>query len=114
MRYPACTLEDIKFLKSWIAGRYSDQPKLSSKECRNVSIITALKAQKDRINKLRSVHVAAETAQTLTDFYSIDLFSSPPDAAEKRSGGRKSKASGKHVSNCSARNHLESTPFYHK
>ena len=29
MRYAACTLEDITFLKSRIAGRRSDQPKLS-------------------------------------------------------------------------------------
>src|SRR5258705_10810589 len=99
MRYAACTPEDIKFLKSRIAGRRSEQPKLSNKEFRNVSIITALNAQKDRINELGSVHFAAETGQTLTHFYSIDRFGSPPDAAEKRSRGRKSKASGKHVSN---------------
>ena len=30
MRYAACTHEDIKFLKSRIAGRRSDQPKLSN------------------------------------------------------------------------------------
>ena len=41
MRYAACRSEDIKFLKSRIAGRHSDQPKLSDKEFRNVSIITA-------------------------------------------------------------------------
>src|ERR1700736_3595455 len=99
MRYAACTPEDIKFLKSWIAGRRSDQPKLSNKDFRNVSIITALNAQKDRINELGSVQYVAETGQTLTDFYSIDRFGSPPDAAEKQSRGRKSKASGKHVSN---------------
>src|SRR3984885_12624838 len=83
MRYAACTPEDIKFLKTRIAGRRSDQPKLSDKEFRNVSIITALNAQKDRINELGSVRFAAETGQTLTDFYSIDRFGSPPDAAEK-------------------------------
>src|SRR6202167_2696649 len=99
IRYAACTPADIKFLKTRIAGRRSDQPKLSDKEFRNVSIITALNAQKDRINELGSVRFAAETGQTLTDFYSIDRFGSPPDAAEKRSRGRKSKASGKHVSN---------------
>src|ERR1700723_3482107 len=99
MRYAACTPEDIMFLKTRIARRRSDQPKLSNKEFRNVSIITALNAQKDRINELGSVRFAAETGQTLTDFYSIDRFGSPPDAAEKRSRGRKSKASGKHVSN---------------
>src|ERR1700727_577246 len=91
--------EDIKFLKTRIAGRQSDQPKLSDKEFRNVSIITALNAQKDRINELGSVRFAAETGQTLTDFYSIDRFGSPPDAAEKQSRGRKSKASKRNVSN---------------
>jgi hypothetical protein len=99
MRYAACTPEDIKFLKSRIAGRRLEQPKLSTKEFRNVSIITALNAQKDRINELGSVRFAAETGQTLTDFYSIDRFGSPPDAAEKRSRGKKSKTSGKHTSN---------------
>src|SRR6202789_1101107 len=73
--------------------------KLSHKRIRNVSIITALSAQKDRINELGSVCFAAETGQTLTDFYSIDRFGSPPDAAEKKTKGRKSKASGKYVSN---------------
>ena len=94
-----CTPENIKFLKSQIARRHPDQPKLSDKEFRNVSINTALNAQKDRINELGSAHFAAETGQTLTHFYSIDRFGSPPDAAEKQSRGRKSKASGKHVSN---------------
>ncbi|KIM85526.1 hypothetical protein PILCRDRAFT_34075, partial [Piloderma croceum F 1598] len=46
MRYAACTPEDIK--------RF-EQPKLSTKEFRNVSIITALNAQKDRINELGSI-----------------------------------------------------------
>jgi hypothetical protein len=78
-------------LKSCIAGRQSDQPKLSNKELRNVSIITALNAQKDRINELGSVRFAAETGQTLTDFYSIDRFGSPPDAVEKQSRGRKNQ-----------------------
>jgi len=64
MRYAACTPEDIKFLKSRIAGRRPEQPKLSTKEFRNVSIITALNAQKDRINELGSVRFAAETGQT--------------------------------------------------
>src|ERR1700683_4816436 len=99
MRYAAFTPEDIKFLKSRIAGRHPDQPKLSNKEFRNVSIITTLSIQKDKINELGSARFATETGQTLTDFYSIDRFGSPPDAAEKRSKGRKSKTSGKHMSN---------------
>jgi len=35
---------------------------------------TTYNAQKDRINELGSAHFAAETGQTLTDFYSIDRF----------------------------------------
>jgi hypothetical protein len=54
MRYAACTPEDIKFLKTRIAGRCPGQPKLADKTFRNVSIITALNAQKDRINELGS------------------------------------------------------------
>jgi uncharacterized protein YchJ len=83
MRYAACTLEDIQFLKTRIAGRCSDQPKLSDKEFSNVSIITALNIHKDRINELGSVQFAAETGQTLTHFYSIDRFGNPPDVVEK-------------------------------
>ena len=64
MRYAACTPEGIKFLKSHIAGGHSNQPKLLSKESRNVSIITALNAQKDRINELGSGQLSAETGQT--------------------------------------------------
>ena len=56
MRYAACTPEDIKFLKTRVAGRCLDQPKLSDKKLRNVCIITALNAQKDRINELGSAH----------------------------------------------------------
>ena len=81
-------LKDIIFLKTRIAGRRPEQPKLSEKEFRNVSIITALNAQKDRINELGSIRFAAETYQTLTHFYSIDRFGSGPDAWPK---GRRSK-----------------------
>jgi hypothetical protein len=54
MRYTTCTLKDITFLKSRIAGRRSNQPKLSNKDFRNVFIITVLSAQKDKINELGS------------------------------------------------------------
>jgi hypothetical protein len=105
-------------LKTRIAGRRSDQPKLSGKDFRNVSIITALNAQKDRINELGSVRFAAETGQALTHFFSIDKFGTPPDAAEKQPRGKKSKASSKHVSKeispALQKNHLESTPFGYK
>ena len=44
MGYAAYTPEDIKFLENQIAGSCPDQPKLSDKECRNISIIAALNA----------------------------------------------------------------------
>jgi len=51
-------------------------------------------------------------------FYSIDKFGIPPDVAEKRLRGKKSKASGKHMSNeispTLQKNYLESTPLCYK
>jgi len=74
MRYAACTADDIKFLRSRVAGRRADQPKLADKCFRNVSIITALNSQKDRINELGSACFATDTGQILTDFYSVDTL----------------------------------------
>jgi len=74
MRYAACTADDIKFLRSRVAGRQPDQPKLANKHFRNVSIITALNSQKDHINELGSACFAADTGQILTDFYSVDTL----------------------------------------
>jgi hypothetical protein len=47
---------------------------LADKSFRNVSIITAFNAPKDRINQLGSEWFAKETGQTLTHFYSVDQF----------------------------------------
>jgi hypothetical protein len=74
IRHATCIPEDIKFLKTQIAGRGPEQPKLSDREFRNVSIITALNSQKDRINELGSTTFAAETGQTLTHCYFIDRW----------------------------------------
>jgi hypothetical protein len=74
MRYATCTADDIKFLRSRVAGRRPEQPKLADKCFRNVSIITALNSQKDRINELGSARFATDTGQTLTDFYSVDTL----------------------------------------
>ena len=72
MRYGACTQEDIGFLRSRIAGKRPNQPKISSKDFRNVAIICGIHTQKDIINQLGCQHFAAETGQNLTNFYSID------------------------------------------
>jgi hypothetical protein len=74
MRYKACTSEDIVFLRSRIAGRGPNDPKLAQKRFRNVSVITAFNIQKDKINELGCKRFAAENNQTLTSFYSIDKW----------------------------------------
>ena len=49
-----------------------------------VDIITALNSQKDRINELGSARFAADTGQTLTDFYSVDTLGVESDPATGR------------------------------
>jgi hypothetical protein len=100
MRYGACTPENIKFLRSRIAGRRPEQPKVSAKEFRNVAIICGLHTQKDRINQLGCERFAAETGQKLTNFYSIDKWGKEADPSQKKKWG-KSKAASKlrHKSN---------------
>ena len=72
MQYASCTSEDIQFLRSQIAGKGPSQPKLADKKYRNVSIIMAFNAPKDRINQLGSERFAKDTGQTLTHFYSVN------------------------------------------
>ena len=100
MRYGACTAEDIKFLRLRIAGRRPVQPKVSSKDFRNVAIICGLHTQKDMINQLGCARFAEETGQKLTHFYSIDKWGKEADHATKKNWG-KSKAAPKlkHLSN---------------
>ena len=94
MRYGACTPEDICFLRTRIAGRRSDQPKVASKDFRNVAIICGVHTQKDMINQLGCERFAAETGQSLTNFYSIDKWGKEQDPATKTKWG-KSKAAPK-------------------
>jgi hypothetical protein len=75
MRYKACTKEDVAFLISRIAGRGPGRPKIGAKRFRNVSIITAWNAHKDKLNELGSSRFAAETGQELVHFYSVDKLS---------------------------------------
>ena len=100
MRYGACTPEDIKFLRSRIAGRRPEEPKVSAKDFRNVAIICGVHTQKDMINQLGCERFAAETGQKLTNFYSIDKWGKETDPATKKKWG-KSKAAPKlrHESN---------------
>ena len=94
MRYGACTPDDIKFLRTRIAGRHPDQPNVAAKEFRNVAIICGVHSQKDQINKLGCERFAADTHQTLTSFYSIDKWGKETDPAVKNKWG-KTKAAPK-------------------
>jgi hypothetical protein len=87
MRYKSCTDEDIAFLRTRIAGRGLQEPKLAQKCFRNISIITATNAQKDKINQLGTVRFAAKNNQTLTEFYSVDRWKDP-DRRKKNNRSR--------------------------
>src|SRR6202050_574134 len=89
MRYKACTPSDIAFLRTRIAGRGPNDPKLAQKSFRNVSVITAQNAQRDKINELGCERFAAENGQTLHSFYSIDRWKNPDDKRQR--GGRPKK-----------------------
>jgi hypothetical protein len=91
MRYASCTPQDLKYLRSRIAGRNSNQPKLANENYRNVSIITALNIQKDKINQLGSERFAADTGQKLTSFYSVDRFGEEEDPSKQKKSMRKKR-----------------------
>ncbi|KAJ7814655.1 hypothetical protein B0H13DRAFT_1664631 [Mycena leptocephala] len=81
MRYGACTDNDIEFLESRIAGFRPENPKLSGRDVRNVSIITARKSQKYALDKLGAACFAKTTNQILHHFCSVDRIS--PRAVDK-------------------------------
>jgi hypothetical protein len=92
MRYGKCTPDDIKFLKSLVAGKRPGQPKVAAKEFRNVAIICGRHTQKDQINLSGCERFALETNQKLVDFYSIDKWGNSPDPALKdKSRGKNRK-----------------------
>src|SRR3954447_18707173 len=89
MRYGACTPKYIMFLRSRIAGRRTEQPKVASKDFRNVAIICGIHTQKDMINQLGSNRFAEETGQELTNFYSIDKWAQDNDPAHRTKCGKR-------------------------
>ena len=56
MRYKACTAADIGFLHSRVCTRSEETPDISSKDFRNVSIITGLNIHKDEFNCIGTEH----------------------------------------------------------
>ncbi|TFK53369.1 hypothetical protein OE88DRAFT_1625780 [Heliocybe sulcata] len=76
MRYKACTIEDIEFLRTRIAGKGPNRPKIADKRFRHVSVITARNMYRDKINQLGCLQYAADTNQELSHFYSINHWKS--------------------------------------
>lgn len=91
MRYATCTKDNIEFLNSRVASRLPGRPKLSDKQFRNVSVITAHNAHKDKINEIGTKRFAVDTGQVLTEFYSVDRLSART-ASTVKSRGKKTKA----------------------
>jgi hypothetical protein len=83
MRYKSCTPDDIAFLRTRIAGKGPNDPKLAQKRFRNVSVITARNSQRDKINELGSERFAAENNQVLHSFYSIDKWRNPNNKRQR-------------------------------
>jgi len=81
MRYGKCTPDDIKFLRSRIAGKQLGQPNVASTYFRNVPIICGIHSQKDQINLLGCERFALDTNQKLTHFYSVDKWSKDIDSS---------------------------------
>ncbi|KAF5365901.1 hypothetical protein D9615_010738 [Tricholomella constricta] len=101
MRYKVCTPGDLVFLRSLQSSDSLGRQSVTEKQFRNVSIITSFNADKDAINMVGSKRFAAETNQTLTDFFSEDLVT-PPEAVEERAkrkaAGNKTKVKKQQVS----------------
>ena len=72
MRFKACTADDIAFLHTRISRIGNKYPHISEKQFRNVSIITAQNAHKDKMNELGCHRFSRENNQKLINFYSVD------------------------------------------
>ena len=76
VRYKACTVADIAFLKSRVSSDIPNRPSITDVRFRNVSIITCLNSLKDEINCLGALRFAEESNCNLVDFFSIDMLPS--------------------------------------
>lgn len=82
LRYRACTRDDIQLLKSRVAGRGPNSPKLNQPNFRNISVITSWNSYRDKINELGCKRFARENRTVLKSFYSIDKLTSETDPSE--------------------------------
>jgi hypothetical protein len=83
MRYKAYISCDIEFLRFRVAEKEPNDLKLMQQRFRNVSVITARNAQRDRLNEQGTEWFAVENGHTLTTFYSINRLKDPDDGRGK-------------------------------
>ncbi|KAJ3552729.1 hypothetical protein NM688_g3999 [Phlebia brevispora] len=72
MRYGACTEQNLKVLRTRIAGLDAGQPHMGEEQFRNISILTAWNAHRDAINEASVERFAADNGRTLYTFFSND------------------------------------------
>ncbi|EPQ50473.1 hypothetical protein GLOTRDRAFT_50522, partial [Gloeophyllum trabeum ATCC 11539] len=96
MRYKACTIQDIDFLRSRIAGKTDNKPKLSQPRFRHISVITARNIHRDKLNQLGSTQFAADTNQQLHHFYSVDKWKSDTTSNKSKNKSRSKSSNTYH------------------
>jgi hypothetical protein len=84
LRYRNCTKDDVDYIGMQVAGRDPSKPKLAQKKFRDVSIITGLNVQRDRINELGVEQFAREHGEALHTFYSHDTWKGFAENGERR------------------------------
>ncbi|KZT08011.1 uncharacterized protein LAESUDRAFT_605977, partial [Laetiporus sulphureus 93-53] len=93
-RFKSCTPDDIALLRTRIytAGDSSLSDVFASANFRNVSIITGLNAHRDTINEICTHRFALDNNLALTNFYSIDQWSSASSSDSVRDAQRKHRS----------------------
>jgi hypothetical protein len=99
IRYAACTPADLKYLRSRTVSRHPAHPTFEDPRFRHVSVITALKAHKDKINEFGCEKFAEETGQELVDFFSNDKVTDNAGSDERRTKGARKKKADKQTKN---------------
>jgi hypothetical protein len=89
MRYKACTVEDINFLRTRISSNLPNCASICDSAFRDVSIITGTNLHKDEMNRLGALRFAQETGQDLIDFFSDDSPRSNPSDSEQTTGTKR-------------------------
>ncbi|KIY62691.1 hypothetical protein CYLTODRAFT_361086, partial [Cylindrobasidium torrendii FP15055 ss-10] len=72
MRYKACTIEDLTFLRTLLHANPITKRSISDREFRNISVITPFHVYREEFNRLGAIRFASENGRTLMTFFSDD------------------------------------------